>query len=88
MEHVAANLPIEVSLTHNGKEFHVGVSQSDGQYCCEYTPEEAGFYILHVTSRGRAVGGSPFSVQASCPPPPPSHPTPAPEELFAKSTSV
>eukprot|EP00884_Botryococcus_braunii_P020747 jgi/Botrbrau1/7356/Bobra.0316s0004.1 len=63
-EHIADGLPVDIHLTHSGNECHVSVSLVDGQYMCEYSPDTAGFYVLEVTSQGRPIGGSPFSVQA------------------------
>ena len=37
----------------------------DGTYACRYIPRRAGHYRLTVSSRGRQVGGSPFSVFVS-----------------------
>jgi hypothetical protein len=39
---------------------------SDCSYTCTYTaPPTPGRFVLEVTSRGRHVGGSPFSVRVS-----------------------
>lgn len=67
MDDVASGLPVEVRLTNAQNELNVDMSLTDGQYICQYRAGSPGFYILEVTSAGRPVGGSPFSIQARGP---------------------
>lgn len=61
---LAVELPLVVQLKGAAGEVAVEVVPGlDGCYACSYTGPAAGFYRLEVTSDGKHVSGSPFSVQ-------------------------
>lgn len=57
---------MEIELKNGAVECPVEVhAQQDGCYTCSFTPQVPGFFRLHVTSGGKPLGGSPFSVKVS-----------------------
>lgn len=58
------HLPLDVEVKFAGPECPVTiVAQEDGCYACTYQAKAPGFHRLEVTSCGKPVGCSPFSVK-------------------------